>query len=154
MSRPVLGVTMGDAAGVGPEIIARAAAEPAVRASCRPVVIGAAEAMGEALALVGSPLALHAVPSIAECRWADDALEVIDLGNVDMATLPRGEVSAAAGRAAYEYIERAVALTQSGQIEAIVQEDPFYVHGLADFRIIEFRASQRANDIQKRIERH
>jgi uncharacterized protein YciI len=40
------------------------------------------------------------------------------------------------------------------EIEAIVQEDPFYVHGLADFRIIEFRASQRADDIQKRIARY
>src|SRR5258705_2572708 len=39
------------------------------------------------------------------------------------------------------------------EIEAIVQEDPFYKHGLADFRIIEFRASQRADDIQKRIEK-
>ena len=39
------------------------------------------------------------------------------------------------------------------QIEAIVEEDPFYVRGLADFRIIEFRASQRADDIQKRIGR-
>ena len=38
------------------------------------------------------------------------------------------------------------------QIEAIVQEDPFYAHGLADFRVIEFRASQRASDIQQRIE--
>jgi uncharacterized protein YciI len=38
-------------------------------------------------------------------------------------------------------------------IDAIVKEDPFYEHGLADFRIIEFRASQRADDIQKRIER-
>jgi uncharacterized protein YciI len=40
------------------------------------------------------------------------------------------------------------------QIEAIIEEDPFHQHGLADFRIIEFRASQRANDIQKRIEKH
>jgi uncharacterized protein YciI len=39
------------------------------------------------------------------------------------------------------------------QIEALVQEDPFYEHDLADFRIIEFRASQRADDIQKRIDR-
>ena len=38
------------------------------------------------------------------------------------------------------------------QIEAIVKEDPFHEHGLAEFRIIEFRASQRADDIQKRIE--
>jgi uncharacterized protein YciI len=43
--------------------------------------------------------------------------------------------------------------TSRRQIEAIVEEDPFYEHGLADFRIIEFRASQRAGDIQKRIER-
>src|SRR5262245_6253764 len=39
------------------------------------------------------------------------------------------------------------------QIEKIVEEDPFYTHGLAEFRIIEFRASQRATDIQKRIEK-
>jgi len=39
------------------------------------------------------------------------------------------------------------------QIEAIVQEDPFFAHGLADFRIIEFRASQRADDIQKRLDK-
>jgi uncharacterized protein YciI len=42
--------------------------------------------------------------------------------------------------------------TSRREIEAIVQEDPFYTHGLATFRIIEFRASQRADDIQKRIE--
>ena len=39
------------------------------------------------------------------------------------------------------------------QIETIVEDDPFYQHGLADFRIIEFRASQRAHDIQKRVEK-
>jgi uncharacterized protein YciI len=38
------------------------------------------------------------------------------------------------------------------EIEAIVKEDPFHAHGLADFRIIEFRASQKADDIQARIE--
>jgi 4-hydroxythreonine-4-phosphate dehydrogenase len=116
----VLGITMGDPAGVGPEIIARAAADPAVRATSRPVVIGAAGAMREALALVGSPLTLHAVPRIADCRWADGTIEVLDLANVDMATLPRGEVSAAAGRAAYEYIARAVTLATGGEIHAIV----------------------------------
>jgi uncharacterized protein YciI len=40
------------------------------------------------------------------------------------------------------------------EIEAIVKEDPFHQHGLADFRVIEFRASQKANDIQARIESH
>ncbi|HTO12805.1 MAG TPA: 4-hydroxythreonine-4-phosphate dehydrogenase PdxA [Candidatus Binatia bacterium] len=120
MRQPILGVTMGDPAGVGPEIIARAAAEPAVRATSRPVVIGDASAMREALALVGSRLALHAVARVGDCRWADDTLEVLDLGNVDMATLPRSQVSAAAGRAAYGYIARAVELARAGEIHAIV----------------------------------
>lgn len=120
MKRPILGVTMGDPAGVGPEIVARACAEPGVRQTCRPVVIGAAATMSEALALVGSPLSLHAVTDVGECRWDGATLEVLDLANVDMAALPRGEVSAAAGRAAYEYIERAVALATAGLIHGIV----------------------------------
>jgi 4-hydroxythreonine-4-phosphate dehydrogenase len=120
VSAPVLGVTMGDPAGVGPEIIARAAAEPHVRAASRLVVIGAAETMREAVALAGVPLTVRPVADVAACRWTAGTLEVLDLANVDMATLPRGEVSAAAGRAAHACIEHAVALAQAGAIEAIV----------------------------------
>jgi 4-hydroxythreonine-4-phosphate dehydrogenase len=111
---------MGDPAGVGPEIIARAWAEPAVTAAARPVVIGSAEAMRAAAALIGSPLAVHAVDAVEDCGWEAGALEVLDLANVDMTTLPRGEVSAAAGRAAYAYIERAVELARAGRIDGIV----------------------------------
>jgi 4-hydroxythreonine-4-phosphate dehydrogenase len=120
VSRPILGVTMGDPAGVGPEIIARACAEPAVRAASRPVVIGSAAILGEALGLVGSALGLHIVKDVAGCRWDEAAIECLDLANVDAAALPRGAMSAAAGRAAYEYIERAVALAREARIAAIV----------------------------------
>lgn len=120
MKRPILGITMGDPAGVGPEIIARALGEPAVAASCRPVVIGSAAVMKEALALVGSALGLRAVARVANCRWEPGTLECLDLGNVDAARLPRGAVSAAAGRAAYESIEAAVQLVRSGEIHGIV----------------------------------
>jgi 4-hydroxythreonine-4-phosphate dehydrogenase len=120
MKQPILGVTMGDPAGVGPEIIARAAAEPAVRRDSRPVVIGAASAMAAALALVASPLALRPVTRVADCRWDDGTLEVLDLTNVDMATLRRATVSAEAGRAAYACIERAVTLAAAKEIDGIV----------------------------------
>jgi len=120
VKRPILGVTMGDPAGVGPEIIARAAADPNVRRDSRPVVIGAASAMHAALELVASSLTLHAVKHVADCRWDDRTLEVLDLANVDMQTLPRGAVSAEAGRAAYDYVERAVALAQAAEIHGIV----------------------------------
>jgi 4-hydroxythreonine-4-phosphate dehydrogenase len=111
---------MGDPAGVGPEIIARACAEPIARDHARPVVIGSAAVMKEALGLVGSLLVLHGVSGLAECRWGAGTLECLDLRNVNAATLPRGEVSALAGRAAYQYIERAVALAGQHAIEAIV----------------------------------
>ena len=120
MKHPILGVTMGDPAGVGPEIIARAAADPGVRRGSRPVVIGAASAMSTALALVASPLTLHPVKRVGDCRWAEGTLEVLDLANVDMQTLSRGAVSAEAGRAAYDYVERAVTLAKAREIDGIV----------------------------------
>jgi 4-hydroxythreonine-4-phosphate dehydrogenase len=120
MKRPVLGVTMGDPAGVGPEIVARALGEPAVRRRSRPVVIGSGAAMQEALQLVKSPLALHLVSALADCRWDEDRIECLDLKNVDMASLRKAAVSAAAGRAAYEYIAAAVRAAQAGEIDAIV----------------------------------
>jgi 4-hydroxythreonine-4-phosphate dehydrogenase len=120
MRPPVLGVTMGDPAGVGPEIIVRAAAEPEVQRTTRPVVIGSASTLEEALALVGSPLRLHAVARVADCGWEPGTLEVLDLANVDMGTLPRARVSPAAGRAAYAYIEKAVDLAKAVTIDGIV----------------------------------
>jgi 4-hydroxythreonine-4-phosphate dehydrogenase len=117
---PVLGVTMGDPAGVGPEIIARALAEPTVRETCRPVVIGSAATMREALAVTGSPLTLHAVDAIDACEWRPGTAECLDLGNVDVTALRRGAVSAEAGRAAYQYIEAAVALARTAAIHGIV----------------------------------
>jgi 4-phospho-D-threonate 3-dehydrogenase / 4-phospho-D-erythronate 3-dehydrogenase len=120
VTRPLIGVTMGDPAGVGPEIIVKACAEDVVAASSRPVVIGAADTMREALGLVGSPLIVHPVARIEDCRWDAGTLECLDCANVDMAALPRCAVSAPAGRAAYEYIERAVRLAQSRTIDAIV----------------------------------
>ncbi len=117
---PLIGITMGDPAGVGPEIIAKALAVPTVAASCRSVVIGDRTVMEAALALLHSPLSLHAVSTPSECRFASGTLECLDLKNVDAAALPRGQVSAQAGRAAYAYIETAVRLCQSGEIDGMV----------------------------------
>ena len=117
---PVLGITMGDPAGVGPEITAKALAHPEVTAACRPVVIGDRSVMAATLTLLRSPLTLHAVKSVAECTFEPGRLECLDLANVDCATLPKSTVSAEAGRAAYAYIETGVRLCQAGAIDGIV----------------------------------
>jgi 4-hydroxythreonine-4-phosphate dehydrogenase len=117
---PLLGITMGDPAGVGPEITAKALARPDVTAACRPVVIGDASIMAAVLDLLHSPLRLHAVGRVAECAFAPGTVECLDLANVDAAALPRAAVSAEAGRAAYRYIETGVRLCQAREIDAIV----------------------------------
>lgn len=118
--RPVLGISMGDPAGVGPEVIAKALADPSVSERCRPLVIGDASVMAEALALVGSSLALHRIRAAADALWRPRTIECLDLANVDMEKLPRGQVSAEAGKAAYAYIEAGVALASGGEIAALV----------------------------------
>jgi len=117
---PVLGITMGDPAGVGPEITAKALAHAEVTTACRPVVIGDRSVMAATLALLRSPLGLHAVSSVEACEFRPGQLECLDLGNVDCATLPKSTVSADAGRAAYAYIETGVRLCQAGKIDGIV----------------------------------
>ena len=117
---PLLGITMGDPAGVGPEISAKALGLPDVASSCRAVVIGDRSVMEATLAMLRSPLTLHTVAKPADCRFERGTLECLDLANVEAATLPRAQVSAGAGRAAYAYIEKAVTLCQSGEIDGMV----------------------------------
>ena len=118
--RPMLGITMGDPAGVGPEITAKALSRDEVTASCRPLVIGDRSVMAATLELLRSPLRLHVVGGVDECRFAPGDMECLDLDKVDAAQLKRSAVSAEAGRAAYAYIETGVRLCQSSAIDGIV----------------------------------
>jgi 4-hydroxythreonine-4-phosphate dehydrogenase len=118
--RPIIAITLGDPAGVGPEITARALARAEVWDCCRPLVVGDADVLAQAVALVTALLALHPVASVAEARFDPAAPDVLDLQNVDPAALRRAEVSAVAGRAAVDYVERAVELAQAGQVGGVV----------------------------------
>jgi 4-hydroxythreonine-4-phosphate dehydrogenase len=117
---PRIGITMGDPAGVGPEITVKALAVPEVAASCRAVVVGSGDALAAAIDLLRAPVTLRRVKAVEDCRYASGTVECLDLANVDMASLPRGAVSPEAGRAAYAYIETAVGLCQRGAIDGIV----------------------------------
>jgi 4-hydroxythreonine-4-phosphate dehydrogenase len=103
MKLPVVGITMGDPAGVGPEVIVKALARPEPYTFCRPLVIGDRKRLDKAIAITG------AKPKELEC---------IDLGLV-LEDLPFGKVSAQAGEAAYRYIERAVKMALDRDIDAV-----------------------------------
>jgi 4-hydroxythreonine-4-phosphate dehydrogenase len=119
-SLPLVAITMGDAAGTGPEIIAKSLALPELRAFCRPVVIGDAAAITRALQFTGVSLKIHAIKDVADATSAPGKIDVLDLANLDLATLKLGHVDPQAGHAAYEYIKLATELALAGRVGAIV----------------------------------
>jgi 4-hydroxythreonine-4-phosphate dehydrogenase len=117
--KPILGITMGDAAGIGPEIIVKALAAKEIYDIARPVVFGDKKIMERAIGIVGGDLKCQTVqePSLAGKTYG--TIDVVDLDNLPL-DLPFAQVDGRAGKAAYEYIERAVGYALKAEIHAIV----------------------------------
>jgi 4-hydroxythreonine-4-phosphate dehydrogenase len=117
--RPIIAITMGDPAGVGPEVAARALARPDVGTWCRPLLIGDADVVRKAMGLADAALTLHSAADVAAARFRPGACDVLDLDNVDLGALQLGEVAAAAGRASVAYVAAAAELAMQGQVDAV-----------------------------------
>jgi 4-hydroxythreonine-4-phosphate dehydrogenase len=118
MNRARIGITMGDPAGVGPEVVMKALAHHAPYENARPLVIGDARRLERAAAVAGLKLAVRALREPEDARFEHGTVDCIDLALVP-ADLPFGVLSPLAGEAAYRYIERAVKLVQERRIDAI-----------------------------------
>lgn len=118
MTRPLVGITMGDAAGVGPEIIVKALISASVYSQCRPLVIGDAGRLERAASIVGSALRIRRVGQAAEAGREPSTVDCLDLGLIPT-DLPFGQVSGVAGNAAFRYLETAIRLARAGEIDAI-----------------------------------
>jgi 4-hydroxythreonine-4-phosphate dehydrogenase len=118
--KPIIGISMGDPAGVGPEIIAAALARPRVHELCRPIVIGDAGVMRNATRYANVKLAVRPVKTVGDATFADSGIDVYDLANVDLSRLELGKVSAMAGNAAFEAVRTMIELAQSRAIDATV----------------------------------
>ena len=118
--RPLVAITMGDPAGVGPEIAVKALADHRVHEVCRPLLVGSTEVFAEAARIVGC--AARVVPFIdaATAHWGAQSVHVAESAAAPLAELPRGAVSAAAGAAGYHAIARAVQLALAGIADATV----------------------------------
>ncbi len=118
--KPVIAVTMGDGAGVGPEVVVEAVVDPAVVAASRPLVIGDLGRLQQAAGLRGVTAQIVPVtgPEDPAFHPSADRVNVVDLGLLP-ADLPWGAVSPVAGDAAYRYVERAAELAMAHAVDAI-----------------------------------
>jgi len=126
-SLPRLLITLGDVAGIGPEIIARA--WPDLLAWCRPVVVGDPLWLRRGLELANSPGRVHLIGHPAEAEPKKDLLPCLPGSDQDLHAIQPGRVSAAAGRAAYDFLCRAIDWTLAGEADGIVTA-PLHKEGL------------------------
>ena len=115
--RPVVGVTTGDPAGVGAEIVV--AAYPRLCEDAKPIAIGDASVLRAALEVRESDLALEVCESVDDASFDPDAIPVLDLDNVDGDDLEYGVVREDYGEASLEYVEHAIELAVDGSIDAM-----------------------------------
>lgn len=119
--RPVIGITMGDPASIGPEITIKALREKSVYEKTRPVVIGDLCVMENAREILGaSDIRLNRIRNVDEALFQYGTIDVLDMGLVDLAKLKLGEVSAMAGEAAFRYVVKVIELAMAGEVDATV----------------------------------
>ncbi len=118
--RPILGITMGDPAGIGPEITLKALAHSEIYDRCRPLVVGDMNILEAAVKAVGVVPEFHVVKEPREGIYAPGVVDVLDMHIADAKTLPIGEVSVVGGEAAFRYVEKVIALAMAGKVHATV----------------------------------
>lgn len=116
--KPIIGITMGDAAGIGPEIIIKALSSPETEDICRPIVIGDAKRLQEVIKLIDSNQTIHSIEDVSEANFSKGTINCIDL-DILPEDLEFGQVSPIAGDAAFQYIKKSVELAIQGEIQAI-----------------------------------
>ena len=119
MSKPLIAVTMGDPAGVGPEIVAKSLASEEVTEVADCVIVGAKKCVENANRIVGADLEIRGMQKPSEGQYEKGIMNLIDLDNVDMDVFEFGKVSGMCGKAAYDYIAKSIELANAGEVDAV-----------------------------------
>ncbi|QDU81220.1 4-hydroxythreonine-4-phosphate dehydrogenase [Polystyrenella longa] len=120
---PRIGLTLGDVAGIGPEVTARAICDAQVRATCQPIVIGHPRILNEALELIRPHVAsvppVQEIHSLKEIDTNDSPIYCFNPAGDEVLAAPRNQFNAAAGKASYDYLLAAIRGAQAGTIDGI-----------------------------------
>jgi len=118
--KTILGITMGDASGIGPEIAAKSLVKKEIYDICNPLIVGDANAMIQAIDIANVELKVKAISEVTEAQFEYGIIDVLDLDNVDLNKLEHGKVSAMAGNAAFEAIVKVIELAMDKQVDGTV----------------------------------
>jgi len=120
MVKPIVGITMGDAAGIGPEITVKSLNYSNIYDICNPVVIGDFKVIRDIIKLCSLPLKANKVNDLGECKFAFGTIDVLDFDNIGSNSFEFGVVNPICGKAAVEYTIEAGKMALENKIQAMV----------------------------------
>ncbi len=118
--KPLIAITMGDPAGIGPEIIAKVIDSGEIFPLCRPVIVGDAGVMKKLIEEMHLSIAVHSISSLEEADPGAGRADVLDLKNVNIAKHAWGKPDISSGKAVVEFVKKAVELAMKHEVDAIV----------------------------------
>lgn len=121
MEKKIIGITLGDPAGIGPEIALKAFSKPELYDRCYPLLIGDKSVLSYYLDKHPElNMSLNVVETPSQGQYSFGTIDLIDLGVVEMQDLPLGEVSKAGGNAAFQYVKKVIELALAKEVDATV----------------------------------
>jgi 4-hydroxy-L-threonine phosphate dehydrogenase PdxA len=113
--KPILGILLGDATGIGAEITAKVCAKSEILAYCNPIIIGDLRVLKAGMKISGADFSFNVVDDISQANWKD-CIPLLDLKNIDPADIKMGQIDAKSGKATGELFETALELFNNGEI--------------------------------------
>lgn len=120
LDKPIIGITMGDPASIGPEIALKALTEQKIYDVCRPIIVGDASVFEHINEKIGLNLNINVIQNVQEAKFELGSPDVLDLNNFDIDKLEFGVISAAAGDASFKSVTKVIELALAGEIDATV----------------------------------
>lgn len=119
-SRPVVAITMGDPASIGPEIAVKALLTPGMYDWCKPVLVGDVAVFQQIADLLHLQARIHGINNVADALFEPGTIDVLNLVHTDLSQVKFGEISAAAGEASFQAVQKTIELAMSGAVDATV----------------------------------
>ena len=120
MNKPIVGITMGDPAGSGPEITIKALADPEQYSYCRPIVVGDVKVFEQARKFVGrEDIVIHRCEKVSDALFTPGTIDVLHLDLIeDISKFEMAKVSVEGGNAAFQCVKKVIELAMAGEVDA------------------------------------
>jgi 4-phospho-D-threonate 3-dehydrogenase / 4-phospho-D-erythronate 3-dehydrogenase len=120
MTKPIIAITMGDPASIGPEIAIKALLQKNIYNICKPIIVGDAKVFQQIIDLLKLDARINVVANVADAKFEYGKPDIFDLNNIDIAKLKFGEIDAMCGEASFQAVKKVIELALAKEVDATV----------------------------------